>query len=336
MRLLFVLLLASQPSASSLSVRDGALPGFTNELPTGLDWDPLDYSRGSEVTRGAVELGRKLFVEPALSASGQTSCATCHRPEFAFTDGLERAVGHTGIDLTRNTPTLINRAMGRSQFWDGRAEDLVEQALGPLLNPLEMGMTERLFDHRFGTDLWLESFRKGLGERPSLAGAARAIAAFEATLVSGDSAFDRFEWNAEDTALDAAAQRGLRLFRGSAGCSTCHAGPNLTDERFHDVGLATEDRGRGEATGRPEDLHRFKTPTLREIERTAPYMHDGRFATLEDVVEHYNRGGDDTPTRSPEIRQLGLTEEQRADLVAFLRALDGRVVHLSPTLFSAE
>jgi cytochrome c peroxidase len=292
----------------------------SDTLPLGLDWEPATYVHRGDVRADVIELGRELFFDGRLSRSGDTSCATCHDPARAFTDGRTLALGDAGTEVARNAPAVFNRAMGRAQFWDGRAETLAEQALGPLLAPDEMGMTRELFRERFGDD---PRFRRVFGSAPSLELAATAIAAFEATLVSGDSAFDRYEWRGDAHALGEPARRGLTLFRGKAGCSTCHVGTNFSDEALHDIGI-----------GKNGVFGRFKTPTLRNVTRTAPYMHDGSLATLADVVRYYADGGTPHPGLDPEIRPRDLSEEERADLVAFLEALDGPIVALSPRLFA--
>lgn len=311
------------------------------ELPLGLDVDPREYSERQHVDANTVALGRVLFFDPRLSQSGRTSCATCHQPEHGFTDGRALAIGDAGTVGRRNTPTIVNRAFGRAQFLDGRAASLEQQALGPLLSPAEMGMTSALFAARFEQDVeFTHAFDAAFGRGPTLELAARALAAFEATLASGNSPYDRFEWLGDVNALSADALAGLRLFRGRARCTKCHAGPNLSDEAFHDVGAGLETRaadlGRELASGLRADRGKFKTPTLRNVARTAPYMHDGSLATLADVVAFYADGGRPDTNRDPELRELELTTVERAQLVAFLESLTGDIVLLSPALFRDE
>ncbi len=276
-------------------------------------------------TAARVLLGRTLFFDPRLSGDASRSCASCHDPERSWSDGLPRAVGAGGRPLERRTPTLLDVAWGASFFWDGRADTLEAQALAPVVSPEEMDLPLPELEARVAAiagyaPLFASAFP---GEPPSGDTIARALAAFERTLASGTSRFDR--WIAGDAlALDAAERRGFALFVGEAGCGTCHAGWRFTDEGFYDLGLAGDDPGRaGVVPGVPELEHAFKTPTLREVARRGPYLHDGSAATLEDVVLFYDRGGDvSRPSKAASVRPLGLTAEERADLVAFLVALD--------------
>lgn len=308
----------------------GAVVDPAPTLPLGLDFEPSEYRDRAHVRARSVALGRALFFDERLSRSGRMSCATCHRPELHFTDGRARAVGDDGTIGARNTPSVLNRAFGRAQFWDGRAASLAEQALGPLLAPGEMGMTRELFLERVTTDATLvRSFAEAFGAEPTLELAARAIAAYEATLVSADSPFDRYEWSGDESALTPEARAGLRHFRGKAGCTLCHTGTNFSDEQLHDLGVgspATDDGG----------ARRFKTPSLRNVAATAPYMHDGSLASLEEVVRFYEQGGGGRPGPAPQLRPLRLTDEERRELVAFLESLTGSIVALDPRLFTAE
>jgi cytochrome c peroxidase len=275
---------------------------------------------GLGISSGLVDLGRRLFNEKALSRDGTVSCATCHDAHIAFTDG--RAVAR-GIDSrvgTRNTPTLVNRGYGTSQFWDGRSLTLENQALEPIPNPLEMdlGLPEALARLAAG----------GYGTMSSNE-IARAIAAYVRTIRSGDSPYDRY-LRGDLGALDADAQRGLFLFRDKANCHICHGGANFTDEAFHNTGVAWKegaiaDEGRYVRTRKQYHLGAFKTPTLREVGLTAPYMHDGSLATLEDVVEFYDRGGRENPYLDVNMRPLHLSAADKRALVAFLRSLSGVV-----------
>jgi cytochrome c peroxidase len=275
-------------------------------------------------------LGRRLFYDARLSRDGSVSCATCHDPARAFTDGLPRAKGVRGQVGPRNTPTIVNRGIGRLQFWDGRAATLEQQALGPIEAAGEMGFTipEALAllekDPAYG-----QEFDKVFGGGPTAERLGQAIAAYERTIYSVNSPFDRFLAGEED-AMGEEAQRGLALFGAKARCGECHSGPNFTDELFHTLGLPG-DAGRGVVTKAPADEAAFKTPTLREVEKTAPYMHDGSLVTLEEVVDYYDRGGTPHPNLSPKITKLGLTAREKTDLVAFLRALSGTIVESPAT-----
>jgi cytochrome c peroxidase len=272
-------------------------------------------------------LGKRLFFEKRLSRDGKISCATCHDPGRAFTDGVARARGVGGQAGPRNTPTIVNRGIGRSQFWDGRAQTLEQQALGPIEASVEMGLPIEEAVARLAHDpSYRDAFRAVFGGEPTADRLGAAIAAYERTVYSVDSPFDRFiEGGA--SALSPAAQRGLELFGGKARCGECHSGPNFTDEAFHSLGVSA-DPGRGKVTGVAQDVGAFKTPTLREIASTGPYMHDGSQATLADVVDYYDKGCSPHPNLSSKIVKLGLSAQERADLVAFLEALSGTVVEV--------
>jgi cytochrome c peroxidase len=286
-------------------------------------------------TQEMAALGKRLFFEPRLSRDGSVSCATCHDPKRAFTDGLPRARGVRGQLGPRNTPTILNRGVGKSEFWDGRARNLEEQALGPIEAPVEMDLPIPEAVARLQQDpSYNAAFVAAFGGGPSPERLARAIGAYERTVYSIDAPFDRFVAGESD-ALTPEAQRGLVLFGGKARCGECHAGVNFTDELFHTLGLGA-DAGRGGVTKVKTEVGAFKTPTLREVASTAPYMHDGSLATLEEVIEYYDRGGTPHPNLSPKMTRLGLTPQDRSDLVAFLRALSGTIVELPATSGSQE
>jgi len=275
-----------------------------------------------------VALGRRLFFETQLSRNGQTSCATCHLPERAFTDGRSIAVGDGGGLGRRNTPTLFDRAYGRSQFLDGRVGTLEQQALLPLTNPMELANTPVEILRRLSArSSYRRQFAQAFGsEGITLGRLVSALASFERTLVAGDAPIDRLFIRGDTAALAPEARRGFALFQGKARCVVCHEPPHFTEERFHNTGVAWSgatyrDSGRYVVTGRPEDLGAFKTPTLRNVELTAPYMHDGSLATLDDVIDHYARGGGGSPTADPGIQPLTLSPQDRADLRAFLESL---------------
>jgi cytochrome c peroxidase len=277
------------------------------------------------------DLGRLLFFDRRLSRDRSVSCASCHDPARAFTDGRAVSTGVTGRTGRRNAPTLVNRAWGDAQFWDGRVASLREQVLHPIEDPDEMGFTRHGAAARIAADPALAArFAEVLDDSVHAASLARTLAAYIASIIAGDAPFDR--WAAGDTlAIGAEARRGRRLFDGRARCSACHRGPNFTDERFHNTGVAWRDggvpadSGRFVVTGRERDIGAFKTPTLREIARTAPYMHDGSIATLEAVVDFYDRGGISNPYLHPELQPLGLSGGEKQALVAFLRTLSGRI-----------
>jgi cytochrome c peroxidase len=275
--------------------------------------------------RALVELGQALFFEASLSETGRLSCASCHRSELSFSDDKPFSPGQRGELTTRNTPPLINRPEHGFQFWDGRALSLSAQALFPLENPQEMGASATAACARVAAltrdgPLFTAAF--GSEEvTPCRLGA--ALAAFVTSLTTHDSDFER---QSRAALLPPAVARGEALFRGKARCVVCHSGSDFTDGRFHDTGIAwkagSSDLGRGALTGRTGDLRAFKTPTLRELVRTGPYMHDGSLKTLEDVARHYADGGAPAdPGLDPALKPVELSQEETRDLLAFLRAL---------------
>jgi cytochrome c peroxidase len=274
-------------------------------IPLGLDLY-VPVPEDNPLTAEKVALGRRLFHDPRLSRDGTIACTTCHDPARAFTDGRPVAVGVSGRQGRRNVPTLVNRAWGRLFFWDGRVRTLEEQVLRPIEDPNEMDLPARDAAARVGV---------------STSNLSQALAAYVRSIMSGASPYDRF--NAGDrSALTDEQQLGLQIFRGKGNCTRCHVGPTFTDESMHNTGVAWRegrltDEGGGEGT--------FKTPTLREVARTAPYMHDGSFDTLQQVVELYDRGGNANPTLDSEIRPLRLTEDEKRALVTFLSSLTGTV-----------
>ncbi|MEH0007933.1 MAG: cytochrome c peroxidase [Flavobacteriales bacterium] len=285
-------------------------------------------------TQEKVLLGKRLFFDKRLSLDESMSCATCHVPEKGFSNAMEVAEGVSGVKGSRNVPSVVNRLFGQAQFWDGRSETLESQAVGPLLNPDEMGINEVLLTERLKAYPEYQTlFQKAFNSAPTLENVSKAIASFERTLITGESLFDRYEWNGETDALSASAKRGLTLFRGKARCSMCHIGTNFTDENFHNIGAGAEegrkDPGRMQVTKDSVDSGKFKTPTLRNITLTAPYMHDGSIATLEDVIAFYDRGGGPNPNLDKEIKPLKLTDQEKADLLAFLKSLTGPVISVN-------
>ena len=283
-----------------------------------------------------IQLGHSLFFDTRLSSNDKVSCATCHRPDRGFADGLRFSVGVSGTPLKRHTPHLYNLAWNHTFFWDGRTSSLEDQAVMPIRHPDEMGMpgdtaAEKLRGIASYAATFSEVFPKS---GVTMGNIARALAAFERTIVSRDSPADRYA--AGDTAaLDERAVRGRTLFFGRARCSTCHSGANFTDGLFHNTGVMGDDIGRaafdrvGEFQMRPYPFFQmrraFKTPSLRNVALTAPYQHDGSEASLLEVVTFYNKGGRDPNSygKALDIRALNLTEADLQDLVAFLEGLTG-------------
>jgi cytochrome c peroxidase len=281
-------------------------------IPLGLD-RYLPVPENNPLTREKIELGRRLFNDRRLSRDESFACASCHDPNRAFSTPSPVATGVGGRQGHRNAPALINRAYGRTFFWDGRVASLEEQVLKPIQDPNEM-------------DLRLDEAVRRV--KLDAATIARALASYVRSVLSGDSPFDRFV-NGDRSALSPEQQRGLQIFRGKGNCTACHVGPNFTDEQFHNTGVAWRDgrlvdEGRFAISRNPRDRGAFKTPTLREVARTAPYMHDGSLSRLEDVVEFYSEGGRANPYVDGEIRPRHFTPNEKRALVAFLQALNGR------------
>jgi len=287
-----------------------------------------------------IALGRKLFFDPRLSGTSSMACATCHVPAQAFTQNdRPTPKGSDGGNLRRNAPSLLNVGYEELLMRDGEAPSLQSQVLVPLFEPHEManptfkGLLERM--QRLPD--YQGRFERAFGAPVSVPLIGNAIASYERSLLCGNSAFDRWHYGREPGALSAQAQDGFRLFIGKAGCSACHRvgvdAALFTDHGFHNTGFgfrartpgagAVEDRGRQEVTHAPGDLHKFKTPTLRNVARTAPYMHDGSLQSLDEVVRYYNGGGSGGPAQDEAIRPLGLSEKEVGDLVAFLESLTG-------------
>lgn len=297
---------------------------FRLRVPLGLD-EYVPVPEDNLLTAEKVELGRQLFLDTRLSRDSTIACASCHKRELAFTDGHKVAIGIRGSKGIRSVPSLVNRAYGKSFFWDGRVTSLEEQALEPIQNPKEMGLTLPELERRLRSDQeYEEAFQKVFESSPSAQNIARAIASFARTLLSGNSPFDRFV-NGDRNALSESAQRGLQIFRGNGNCIACHSGPLFSDESFHNTGVSwgkqPKDFGRYEVTKKEDDHGKFKTPSLRNVALTAPYMHDGSMATLAEVIEFYNRGGNLNPYLDSEIKPLHLSVSERVHLFDFLQSL---------------
>ncbi|MGE0131952.1 MAG: cytochrome-c peroxidase [Blastocatellales bacterium] len=340
-------------------------PSLKSPIPSGLPADTWDYyvPKDNPMTPAKVELGRKLFFDARLSADGKVSCSSCHDPKLAFTDGKIVAEGIAGRRGTRNSPTLLNAAFNVGQFWDGRADTLEEQAVQPLINPLEMGNDSygEVVKRLRAIPEYSAEFQSVFGSEVKIELVGKAIAAYERTLVSGDSPFDRFVAG-DQNAIGDEAKRGLTLFRGKARCSRCHtfsdALPFFTDFNYHNTGVAAnhpnfdrlsrqayavvetarakeaidalakqdggQELGRILITYQVFDIGSYRTPSLRNIAQTAPYFHDGSAKTLADVVRFYNEGGRQNINREWDLSALSLTEGEQRELVAFLETLTGK------------
>lgn len=358
------LLLPLLVHASDSSVES---PNLEIRLPLGIPQELWDYfiPKDNVMTAAKVELGRKLFFEPRLSADGSVSCASCHDPNRAFTDGKRLAEGIGGRRGTRNSPTLLNAMFNGGQFWDGRAASLEDQGKMPLVNPDEMG-NKTLAEVAASIGAipeYAKEFERVYGTAVNMDGIAKAIAAFERTLVSANSPLDRY-LAGDVNSMSEAARFGMGLFRGKARCSVCHAFnqnfstfatfPFLTDMNYRNTGVAANydgfgalarravnaardqsdgvspevakheragELGRFLISGNTLDVGAFRTPSLRNVELTAPYFHDGSAATLEDVVRYYIKGGNQNPNRDWQLEPVALNEEEQRNLVEFLKAL---------------
>lgn len=284
------------------------------------------------VTPARVELGKKLFFDPRLSGDSNMSCATCHNPLFGWSDGLATAKGFKSKVLGRASPTVVNAAYYTLQMWDGRKKSLEDQAMGPMQSNDEMNMNIPLLMKFLQSNaVYSADFAAAYpGEAISEVTVAKAIASFERTVLSNDSPFDRWV-KGDSKALAAQQVNGFKIFINpeQGNCAVCHSAPNFSDSGFHNIGLASygkENPDMGRYAEKPLALMKgaFKTPTLREISRTAPYFHDGSATTLEQVVEHYVRGGEVKTNLAPNMKELKLSAQEQADLVAFLRALNSK------------
>jgi len=305
------------------------------EAPLGLP--PVPLPADNPPTADSIALGRKLFFDVRLSGDDTVSCATCHNPQLSFTDALAGSRGIGKKIGRRNAPTILNAVYYSSFFWDGRAPTLEEQAGFPISNPDEMGQSHDLSIKKFEKiPEYKKEFELVYGPgRLTIEKIEIAIASYERTLLSGDSAFDRYMYGGDKAAMSEAAIRGLRLFtdKGKGNCVTCHAigekSATFSDGKFHNLGAGVNskgeltDLGRYEQTKVDADRGAFRTPDLRNVAKTAPYMHDGSLKTLKDVVDFYDGGGTSNPHLDKEIKELKLSERDREDLVAFLESLTG-------------
>ncbi|MSU78054.1 MAG: cytochrome-c peroxidase [Gemmataceae bacterium] len=312
---------------SSLFPKDGPT------IPLGLV--PLTFPEDNAYSPAKAELGWLLYYDPRLSSDGTVSCASCHHPKHAFTDGSDVSTGIKGQKGGRSAPTVINRGYGALQFWDGRAASLEAQAVGPIANSIEMTNEKdpakahsTCLDRLQASKEYRLRFKAVFGtEDFTIQHVGQAIATFERCVLSGNSPYDRFKAG-DKKALSESQERGMNIFfSNNARCDSCHDGSAFTTNQFANVGIGMDkvspDLGRFNITKREEDKGAFKTPGLRDIARTGPYMHDGSLKTLEDVVEHYSKGGIKNQWLHQDVRPLNLKPQDKTDLVAFLHALNG-------------
>jgi cytochrome c peroxidase len=306
-------------------------------IPAG--FPPLVAPRDNEPTRLRIAIGRRLFYDERLSRTGDISCASCHLQPNAFADPNRVSSGVDGKLGTRNAPALVNLAWTTSFFWHGGVESLEVQAIGPIRNPLEMDMTLAEVAERLASDRPIvEQLEQAYGEGPSESTITRALASFGRSLVSGNSPYDRY-LAGDAGALSEAAVRGEAIFNGERGeCFHCHTGFNFSNNAFRNNGIAADDpdEGRREITAKDSDWGKFKVPTLRNVAVSAPFMHDGSLATLDDVISAYAQGGRGHPNTDPSIRPLELRAEERLDLRAFLESLTDREFLENPAFARPE
>lgn len=308
-------------------------------LPLGLQADSAYIPEENPLSAEKVSLGKLLFFDKRLSKDGNISCASCHNPFHGFADPDPTSAGVGFLTGNRNSPTSINRLFSAEQFWDGRAKDLEEQSHGPLTNPVEMAMASHddVVKEVARLQGYKPLFKKAYGDDEiTMPRIAQAIASYERTVLAGDAPYDRYRAG-DKGAMSAQQVKGLELFEGKANCATCHVSFNFTDEMYHNLGVGWDakaktfaDPGRFDVTEKDADKGKFKTPTLRNVTETAPFMHDGSEATLRDVMVLYNRGGNANPGLDAKMKPLGLSDGEIDALVAFMYALTGPVTNAEP------
>ena len=278
-------------------------------------------------------LGKLLFFDPILSKDKTISCGSCHRPEYAFADTSQVSVGVAGSKGVRNTPSAMNLSLQKIFFWDGRAKTLEEQALAPIENPAEMNLPVADAVHRLNQNAFYKNyFRQIFNSDPNQANLAEAIAAFERTLETIESPFDTWKFADDSRAVSDEVKRGFDIFNNKGKCIQCHFGADFTTNEFRNIGLfngtSLNDSGRISISGKPDDLGKFKVPGLRNIVITSPYMHNGMFKTLKEVIDFYNEPDKIVPNAinrdSLLSTPLGLTDREKNDLQAFLMSLTDR------------
>ena len=340
-RVLFILFFALTAFSCQKQIHSekavASLEPFISYAPAGLPSEP--FPPANPPTKAEVELGRRLFYDPQLSSDNTISCASCHNPALFFTDGLPVAKGINGQLATRNSPSLVNAVFNSSQFLDGRAANLEAQAGEPIANPREMNLShEECVAKLNSIPSYREEFKKVFGSDAITMGRiSNAIANFERMIVSGNSPFDQYQYGENKKALSPAAIRGLEVFtnKDKGNCATCHTvgekSALFTDGQFHNLGAGMDangelkDLGRFNQTKVENDKGAFRTPSLRHIAKTAPYMHDGSLKTLKEVIDFYIGGGSSNPQLDKEIKPLILSAQEREDLIVFLESLTGEI-----------
>jgi cytochrome c peroxidase len=298
------------------------------ETPLGLENLEQFIPEDNPLNKGKIDLGRDLFFDRRLSVDGTVSCDFCHSPLLGFSDGRYFGLGVFGLKSKRNTITLINRIFGKEHFWDGRSKSIEEVIIDHIEDKNVFGNThENLIKILNGDEDYKEKFEEVFDSEITIYGTSMAIASFVRTIISGNSPYDRYVAG-DRNALSESAIRGMNLFFSERlNCSICHSGPNFTDEKYHNNGtkidLSNPDLGRFIVTSKQSDSGKFRTPTLRDISRSSPYMHDGSLKGLDALIDFYDKGGISERYRSTVIKPLNLTYEEKADLKMFLRNLTG-------------
>jgi cytochrome c peroxidase len=319
-----MLLFATALAAAGVTPRSSAGQSTNlGETPPGFEEVPVPED--NPMTEAKIALGRQLYFDPRLSGDGKRSCYGCHVLENGLTDGLPTAVGAFDKPLTRAAPTMWNVAHHPELYWDGRTQGLEKQVLGAWKGGNMGADPEAIAQKLDAIDGYHDQFQSVFGTGVTVEGVQKAVAAYMRTLICGDTPFDRYQ-QGDRTAVSEAAVRGWDLFRGKAGCGTCHAGILFTDLQYHNVGVgmdvAEPDVGRAKVTGNEKDTGAFKTPTLRNITRTAPYFHNGQARTLREAVGFMLGGGYDNPHLDRKnLRPVTLTDAELFDLIAFLQSL---------------
>jgi cytochrome c peroxidase len=293
------------------------------KLPLGLQEDATFIPDDNRQTPEKIALGKMFFWDKRHSASGTVACVSCHQPNHGWSDPRQFSTNFAGKPMPRHTPTIVNRLFSDQQLWTGLRPTLEEQALKDLNRT-----DEKIVEHLGSIPAYQQQFRKIFGHDVEPIGVAKAIAAYVRTIISGNSPYDRF-LAGDKSALSTEARRGLALFENKARCVACHAGFNFTDENYRNIGVGMDkpnpDLGRYTVTKNETDKGAFKTPTLRDVARRGPYMHDGSQKSLEEVVAFYNRGGVKNPWLSSDVKPLELTAQEQKDLIAFLQSLTGKI-----------
>lgn len=326
----------TSPASAAEVVKSGS---YELVLPLGLQADSAFIPEDNPLSADKIALGKLLFFDKRLSKDGNVSCASCHNPFHGFADPDATSAGVGFLTGLRNSPTAINRLFSAEQFWDGRAKDLEEQSHGPLTNPVEMAMASHddVVKEVARLQGYKPLFKKSFGdEEITMTRIAQAIASYERTVLAGNAPYDRYRAG-DKGAMSAQQVKGLELFEGKANCATCHVSFNFSDEMYHNLGVGWDaktkkfaDQGRFDVTEKDADRGQFKTPTLRNVTDTAPYMHDGSEATLRDVMVLYNRGGNANPGLDGKMKPLELSDDEIDALVAFMYALTGPVTNAEP------